>query len=381
MQLKVLRKGDLKDRVCVLVGTRPGIIKMSPIIKELERIEANYFVIHAGQHYSYNMDQLFFEELELSKPDYKLHSVKHCKLHGEQTAEMLKGIERVLIKEKPRIILVCGDANFNLAGALAGRKLHINVGHVEAGLRSNDWRMPEEHNRVIIDHISDYLFAPTEEARLNLIEDNIKGKIYVFGNTIVDAILQNIEIAETRTEIFKKHSLKPKEYFLLTIHREENVDFKETLTNIVEGIKKVYQNYPDYKMIFPIHPRTFNRLKNFHLLKELKRGNVNIITPLGYLDFLNLLHKAKLVLTDSGGIQEEACVLRTPCITLRESTERPETVDVGANIVVGSDPERNLEGVRKMMSKERDWQNPFGDGTTAQKIVDIILKRVLEHKN
>ena len=175
MKLKTLRKEELEDKICIVIGTRPSLIKQSPVIRELQKQSIPFFIIHSGQHYSYEMDRIFFNDLELPKPDYYLATPKECTLHGEQTAEMLKGIEQILLHERPKVVLVGGDANTNLAGALAARKLQIEVGHIEAGLRSNDWRMPEEHNRVMIDHISEYLFAPTEKAKENLIKDNVKG--------------------------------------------------------------------------------------------------------------------------------------------------------------------------------------------------------------
>ena len=378
MQLKVLREDELQNIVAVLVGTRPGVIKMSPIIRELKKRKVNFFVIHAGQHYSYNMDKVFFKQLRLSDPNFFLSTVKNYKLHGEQTAEMLKGIEKILVKMKPKILLVCGDANFNLAGALAARKLGIMVGHVESGLRSNDWRMPEEHNRVMIDHISEYLFAPTPQAKQNLIEDKVKGKIFIFGNTIVDAVYQNIQLTKSGSDILSRRNLRPKNYFLLTVHREENVDNKKTLTNIIDGLRKICKIYKDYQIVFPIHPRTKDRIEKFGLRDKLTIENLKIIDPVGYLDFLALLYNAKLVLTDSGGVQEEACILKTPCVTLRENTERPETVQVKANVIVGNDPEKIFEGVKKMIKIKCNWYNPFGDGKTAEKIIDVILKEIIK---
>jgi UDP-N-acetylglucosamine 2-epimerase (non-hydrolysing) len=371
MNLKTLNKNNLTNSIAVLVGTRPGIIKMSPLIRILSEKKADYFVIHAGQHYSYNMDKIFFEDLKLPLPGYVLTEVKKYKLHGEQTAEMIKGIESILINKKPRIILVCGDANFNLAGALAARKLHIDVAHVESGLRSNDWNMPEEHNRIIIDHISDYLFAPTELAKNNLIRDNVKGKIKVVGNIIVDAVNHNLKIANEESHILNNLNIKEKEYFVLTIHREENVDNINNLKNLVESIKLLSNHYSNNKIIFPIHPRTQNRLNMFKL-NFFNNKNIIIIPPLGYLDFLKLLFNARIILTDSGGIQEEACILKVPCVTLRDNTERPETVFVGANKVVGTDPDSILNGIKIMMNVNKNWENPFGDGDTAKKIIQTI---------
>jgi len=371
--MKILSKSALNDKICVIVGTRPGIIKMSPIIREIERKQVNYFTLHTGQHYSYEMDRKFFEDLELPEPQYKLPKCKEGSLHGEQTAHMLIGVEAILVKERPRLVLVCGDANTNLAGALAARKLQIEVGHVESGLRSNDWRMPEEHNRVIIDHISEYLFAPTKQAKENLIKDNVKGRIYITGNTIVDALLEHIEIAKKRSKVLQELELNKDEFILITFHREENVDFPDVLTSILKALKLVSRELK-IPLIFPIHPRTQKRIKGFNLVSLLEGiHNLKVINAVGYLDFLTLLNNARLVLTDSGGIQEESCILRVPCVTLRENTERQETVLVGANTIAGTKPENILKAVINSLDKKRDWPNPFGDGRAAEKIVNVLL--------
>ena len=331
-------------------------------------------MVHTGQHYSYEMDRKFFEDISLPEPRYKLETVKRYQTHGGQTAEMIKGVEKALFKEKPRIVLVGGDANTNLAGALATRKLQIKVGHVEAGLRSDDWQMPEEHNRVMIDHISELLFAPTEKERGNLIKDNVKGRIFVVGNTIVDAIYQNLEMAKARSSILDALGLRSNDYFVLTLHREENVDYKENLEQIVESLRDITQKYSS-QIIYPIHPRTKKRLKEFNLeVKAKSIKDLRIIEPLGYLDFLLLLSNARLALTDSGGIQEESCILKVPCVTLRRSTERPQTVEVGANSVTGLETGEILKGVAKMLEAKREWVNPFGDGLTAKRIIEIIEK-------
>ncbi len=370
-ELKVLRGSELQKKVGLFVGTRPGIIKFSPLMRELQRRGRDFFTIHTGQHYSYEMDKIFFDELDLPEPKYKFHDVAKSKYHGAQTAMMLAESEQALLKEKPRIVLVCGDANTNLAGALAARKLHIMVGHVEAGLRSDDWRMPEEHNRVMIDHISELLFAPTEETKQNLIRDNVKGRIFVTGNTIVDAVTQNIALARSRSRILADLGLEAEGYFLLTIHREESVDFKENLEAILSGIKLVSERF-GIPIIFPAHPRTVKNLEHFKLrsFADAVRG-LRLIKPLGYLDFLMLLGHAKLVLTDSGGIQEESCILRVPCVTLRKSTERPETVAVGANHVAGIEPEAIQRGAEMMIERPRNWENPFGE-EPSRKIIDVV---------
>jgi len=355
----------------LIFGTRPEIIKLSPIIRELEKRNNDFVLIHTGQHYSYEMDRIFFEELELPEPDYKLDVGLKAKTHAEQTGLMLIEVERILLKEKPKIVIVQGDTNTTLAGALSARKLNfIKIAHVEAGLRSYNWEMPEEINRVVVDHISDILFAPTEKAKENLLREGIpKTKIYVVGNTISDAVYHNIEIAKRKSRILERLGLKKGRYFLLTLHRAENVDYKHRLKNILKGIKLVKENFPEYDIVFPVHPRTKNRIREFELRNYL--NDLLVVDPVGYLDFLTLEANARLILTDSGGVQEEACILRVPCVTLRTETERPETVEIGANVVAGRDPKKILESVRAMLAKDRNWENPYGVDVS-QKIVTIL---------
>ncbi len=372
-EIKVLKKEELEDKVCVVVGTRPGIIKFSPIIRELQKQKKNFFIVHTGQHYSYDMDKIFFDDLELPEPHYKLHEVKEERFHGGQTALMLKGLEDALLKEKPNVVLVGGDANTNLAGALAARKLRIPLGHIEAGLRSDDWRMPEEHNRVMIDHISDYLFAPTKKAQSNLLGCGIKGSVMITGNTICDAVHQNIEIAESKSTILTKLDVQTKKYFLLTAHREETVDDEKIFRNVLDGIKRVSEQYNTI-ILFAVHPRTKKRIDHFGLNDVVSRiNNLRIIDPPGYLDFLVLLKNCRLVITDSGGIQEESCLLNVPCVTIRENTERPETVEAGGNFIAGNNPEKIVDGVTVMLQSSGPWVNPFGKGAS-KKIVDAIKK-------
>jgi len=354
-------------KISIILGTRPEIIKMSPVIRELENKGLDYFILHTGQHYSYNLDKIFFEDLELSEPKYNLDVGSGT--HAEETGKMLMGIEKVLNEEKPDVVLVEGDTNTVLAGALAATKLHIKVSHVEAGLRSYDRTMPEEINRVLTDHVSDYLFAPTVKARENLLREGIEeDKIFVTGNTIVDAVYQNLEIARRKVDILKKLNLNLKGYFLVTVHRQENVDVKERLKGILDGLELVYNKF-DLPIIYPIHPRTMKRIREFGL--EVPKG-ITAIEPLGFLEFLQLEANAKLVLTDSGGVQEETCILNVPCVTLRDNTERPETLEVGSNVLVGVNQNKILEGVNTMLIKERDWNNPFGDGKAGERIVGII---------
>jgi UDP-N-acetylglucosamine 2-epimerase (non-hydrolysing) len=356
-----------KVDVAIILGTRPEIIKMSPIIRECKKQGLDYFILHTGQHYSYNLDKIFFNELELPAAKYNLDVGSGT--HAEETGKMLIGIEKVLKEEKPDIILVEGDTNTVLAGALAASKLHIKVGHVEAGLRSYDRNMPEEINRILADHDSDYLFAPTEKAKKNLLREGIEeNKIFVTGNTIVDAVYQNLEIARRKVDVLNKLNLNPEEYFLVTAHRQENVDIKERLKGILDGLELVH-NDCNLPIIYPIHPRTKKKIREFGL--KIPEG-IELIKPLGFLEFLQLEANAKLVLTDSGGVQEETCILKVPCVTLRENTERPETLEVGSNVLAGVNQDKILESVKKMMNKERNWTNPFGEGKAGRAIIEIL---------
>ena len=325
-----------------------------------------FFILHTGQHYSYSMDRVFFEQLGLPEPKHNLEAGSGT--HGEQTGRMLIGIEKVLMEEKPDVALVEGDTNTVLAGALASVKISIPVGHVEAGLRSFDRSMPEEVNRVLTDHVSNYLFAPTEKARSNLLKEGISGeKIFVTGNTIVDAVRQNIKLAEENSNILEEIGVNGDDYFLVTVHRQENVDNKQRFRNILEGLRLVHEHF-NLPVVYPVHPRARKRMSEY----GLRGDSLTMVEPLDYLSFLRLESRAKLILTDSGGVQEEACILRVPCVTLRYNTERPETVDVGANIIAGTEPENILEKTRLMVEKRRDWENPFGDGRAAERIVSII---------
>ncbi len=353
-------------KVGVILGTRPEIIKMSPVIRQLEGKGLDFFILHTGQHYSYNLDEVFFEQLELPQPKYNVSVGSGS--HAEETGKMLIEIERVLQQEKPDIILVEGDTNSVLAGALAAAKLHIRVGHVEAGLRSYDRTMPEELNRLLTDHLSDCLFAPTERAREILVGEGIpKEKIFVTGNTIVDTVYQNLKIATSRADALEKLNLQPKEYFLVTVHRQENVDGPGRFGGILEGLKKLSKMF-EIPVIYPIHPRSRKKMEEF----GLRADGLRLIEPIDFLSFIQLEANAKLVLTDSGGIQEEACILSVPCVTLRDNTERPETLEVGSNILAGAIPEKILESSQIMLGRENNWPNPFGDGKAGERIISII---------
>ena len=357
-------------RIAIIVGTRPEIIKMSPIIRCLENSSESYFIIHTGQHYSISMDKIFFEDLRLPLPRYNLSVGSGT--HGWQTAQLLEKIEDVLLNENPDIVLVQGDTNSVLAGALSASKLHIKVGHVEAGLRSYDRNMPEELNRVLTDHASDYLFAPTELAENILLGEGIpKERIFVTGNTVVDALIQNMEIADSNFSVMEKLEIKEKEYFLATIHRPENVDNKARLNSILVGFKLIYEAF-QLPIVFPVHPRTRKMLTAYNIILP---EYIFTTQPIGYLEFLELEAHATLILTDSGGIQEEACILNVPCVTLRDNTERPETVEVGANIIAGTTPLRVQDSVNEMLKRSGSWSNPFGNGHSAEQIIRIINYR------
>ncbi len=355
--------------ISIILGTRPEIIKMSPVIRECDRKGIDYFILHTGQHYSYEMDRLFFEELKLPQPAYNLDAGSGS--HSEQTGRIMTGIEKVLEKEKPDIVLVQGDTNTVLAGALAAAKSNIRIGHVEAGLRSFDRTMPEEINRIVADRISDYLFTPTDNARSNLIKEGIsEDAIFNTGNTIVDAVEQNLNIAGKKDQVLDEHHLRPKGYFLATAHRQENVDNTGRLKEILTGLARINKKH-SVPVLFPVHPRTAKRINEY----GMNTDGIIITPPLGFLEFLYLEANAKLVLTDSGGVQEETCILGVPCITLRDNTERQETLEAGSNILAGANADNILHLTNEMLERHHVWKNPFGDGLAGKYIIDIIFNR------
>jgi len=354
--------------IAIILGTRPEIIKMSPIIRECEKRKHDFFILHTGQHYSYEMDRVFFEQLDLPEARYNLDIGSAA--HGQQTGRMLSEIENVLMQEIPDTVIVQGDTNTVLAGALAAAKLGIKVGHVEAGLRSYDRSMPEEINRTLADHCSDYLFAPTETSRNTLLGEGIHDEqIFVTGNTIVDAVWQNVKLAEQKASILDKLDIKSKQYLLATAHRQENVDDPVRFNGILKGLKRTAEEF-DMPVIYPIHPRSKARMKSFGMQVNVI---IRLIDPVDFLAFLKLENNASLVLTDSGGVQEETCILGVPCVTLRDNTERPETIEVGSNVLAGTEPEKILECARSMLGRSNSWKNPFGDGRAGEKIRRVMM--------
>lgn len=353
------------NKICIVLGTRPEIIKLSPIIRELQDRKNDFFIIHTNQHYSEKMDKIFFDELELPQPKYNLE-IGSC-THGQMTGRMIEKIEKILLEEKPQWVIVQGDTNSVLAGALAASKIGIKVGHVEAGLRSYDRTMPEEINRIITDNISNALFCPTEKQKEILLKEGINpNKIFVTGNTIVDAVYGNMKLLDKHSEL---DHYKKEEYFLLTLHRPANVDDKNNLVELLNAITEVSIKH-NCPVFFPIHPRTKKQIENFNI--EINQKQIKIMEPVGYLEMLALETNAKLIFTDSGGIQEEACILHIPSVTLRENTERPETLDVGASILAGHNKDKIINGAEKMINISRGWQNPFGDGKSSEQIINLI---------
>jgi len=349
-------------RIATVVGARPQFIKAAPVSKAIAAHGLQEYLIHTGQHYDYGMSQVFFDELDLREPDVNLGIGQGT--HAQQTGRMLIAIEQVLLDQKPDWVLVYGDTNSTLAGGLAAVKLHIPLAHVEAGLRSFNRLMPEEHNRVLVDHCADLLFCPTQTAVKNLKNEGLSQGIHLVGDTMYDAVLQFSGLAQTKSSILTQLKLNPRSYSLATIHRAYNTDDPGALKALFDAFGKTGE-----KIILPIHPRTANSIKTNRIQVS---ENVTLIDPVSYLDMLMLEQQARLILTDSGGVQKEAYFFGVPCITLRPETEWIETRDSGWNQVVGNDLEKIMEAVNK-----KDWprEQPiglFGDGHAAEKIAALL---------
>jgi UDP-GlcNAc3NAcA epimerase len=350
-------------KVVSIIGARPQFIKCAPLSRELRKSHKE-ILVHTGQHYDHEMSDIFFEELEIPTPDYNLGIGSGS--HGEQTGKLLIEIEVVLKKELPDLVLVYGDTNSTLAGALAAVKLHIPIAHVEAGLRSFDRTMPEEINRIITDHISDYLLCPTQTAVDNLAAENVKEGVFLTGDIMADALAYNQHIAEKKSRILENLSLQKKKYLVMTVHRPGNTDSKKNMASILAAVSE-----SKFPVIFPTHPRTRKYLQEFGLWETMP-GNIVVTESIGYLDMIRLMENASKILTDSGGIQKEAFMLGIPCITLRDNTEWVETLKDGWNVLVGGDRKRIVEEVKRKQSILLRQENLFGDGNTAERIVRIF---------
>ena len=347
-------------RVLTVLGARPQIIKAAPVSRALRRNHEE-FLLHTGQHYDDAMSDLFFRQLAIPAPDANLGVGSGG--HGAQTGAMLAGVETVALEHRPDWILIYGDTNSTLAGALAGAKLHIPVAHVEAGLRSYDRRMPEEVNRVVADHVSTLLLCPTETAVANLLREGINTGVEMVGDVMFDAYLQNLEVARGSCRILHELALQRGAYQLLTIHRAENVDRPDVLAAIVQGVTDSGR-----QVVFPVHPRTRAALAAGG---PSTAPNLRLIDPVGYLEMLVLEENAEAVVTDSGGVQKEAYFAGRPCITVRDRTEWVETVAAGWNILVGTDPGRIAEAMRNYRPTALR-PDLFGDGHAAERVVAAL---------
>jgi len=354
-------------KIGIIVGTRPEIIKLAPIMYEFIQRNINFVLIHTNQHYTKNMDEVFFNNLKLPTADYNLNVGSAS--HAIQTAQILTTLEPILIKEEIELVFVQGDTNTVLAGSLAASKLNIKIAHVEAGLRSYDRTMPEETNRIITDHISDYLFAVTDVQRQILEKEGIsKEKVHVVGNTIVDILNKSQELIGNKNVNEINKQLGTDNYFLMTAHRPENVDDESALNEMLNLCNNLSEKF-NKKIVWPIHPRAKKNIKKYNL--KLSDSFI-ILEPQDYFDFILLMKNAFVILTDSGGLQEESCILKVPCLTLRNNTERPESIKAGGNTLVGRDIDKAIQAVLHYQTKNKNWDNPFGDGDTAKKIIDII---------
>jgi UDP-N-acetylglucosamine 2-epimerase len=344
-------------KVLSIVGARPQFIKAAPVSRAIRRTH-DEVLVHTGQHYDDNMSDLFFRELSIPEPDINLGVGSGS--HGAQTGAMMAGLEKVVMDAKPDWVLVYGDTNSTLAGALVAAKLHVRLAHVEAGLRSFDRRMPEEVNRVVADHVSDLLLCPTQVAVENLKREGIDNGVHLVGDVMYDAFLFNVEAARKQSSVVEKLGLEPGGFALVTVHRAENTDDADRLHTIVRGLDE-----SGLDVVLPLHPRTRSRLS------EALPKRIQVIEPVGYIDMLALEAAAAVIATDSGGVQKEAYFLGKPCVTLRDSTEWTETVDAGWNVLVGADSKRIAEAMRTFRPNTAR-PNLFGHGDAAEKIVSLL---------
>jgi len=362
-------------KIINVVGARPNFMKVAPIVAAMKRRSSEFqsFMVHTGQHYDPRMSDAFFSDLDMPEPDIYLGVGSGS--HAVQTATVMQAFEPVLLKEKPDWVLVVGDVNSTLACALVCAKLGIKVAHVEAGLRSRDRTMPEEINRLLTDQISDLLLTPSRDGDVNLLAEGVpEERIRFVGNVMIDSLLGNLERAR-KSSTLADLNLAGKDYALLTLHRPSNVDQKDGFGGILDSLTEIARQMP---IVFPAHPRTRKMIDELGLSEKVERADLRVIEPVGYLGFVQLLEGARLVLTDSGGIQEETTVLGVPCITLRENTERPITVEVGTNIIAGTNPARIVEAARQALESPADKSSirvpELWDGHTAERILDALIE-------
>jgi UDP-GlcNAc3NAcA epimerase len=353
-------------KIVTIIGARPQFVKASVISKALRQAGHTQILVNTGQHYDDNMARIFFEEMGIPKPDYDLGVGSGT--HASQTAGSLVGIEEILLSEKPDFIIVFGDTNATLAGALAAAKLHIKIAHIEAGLRSYNRDMPEEINRVVTDVLSDLLFVPTEVAADNLEREGITAGIHIVGDAMVDTLMTYTKIAEQKSRVLDDLKLEKNEFLLMTIHRPSNADHDDRLLSILGQVSRL--NLP---VIFPVHPRSRPRVEK---LISQTSGNIRIIDPIGYLDMMMLEKYAKLIITDSGGVQKEAYLHKTPCLTVRGETEWVETVRDGWNYVVGDQLDK-IYTLSNDFPKPQQWKPHYGDGQSADKIVRLLEENLV----
>ncbi len=362
-------------KIINVVGARPNFMKIAPIQREMAKYDnIQPILVHTGQHYDERMSKLFFDDLQLPKPDIYLDVRSGS--HAVQTAKVMMAFEEVVQREKPDLVIVVGDVNSTAACSMVAAKLHTKIAHVEAGLRSFDRRMPEEINRLVTDVLSDFLFVTEKSGLQNLKHEGIDdSKVHFVGHVMIDSLIY-FEPMAAQSPILENMGLQPQEYGVITLHRPSNVDNKESFLKLLNAFEVIEKQIP---LVFPIHPRSQKMIDQLGLREKVeKMHNLRLTEPLGYLDFMRLLHNAKLVLTDSGGLQEETTYLGIPCITLRENTERPITVEVGTNVLVGTDTQRIIEEAQKVLDgKAKKGQIPeLWDGKAAERIVKIIDKEL-----
>ncbi len=359
-------------KILNIVGARPNFMKIAPIVREMRRRSGEFLplIVHTGQHYDAAMSDSFFVDLGIPKPDFHLEVGSAS--HAVQTARIMMAFEPIVLEEKPDWVLVVGDVNSTIACALVCAKLGIKVAHVEAGLRSRDRTMPEEINRILTDSISDLLLTTSEDADENLKQEGVADdKIKFVGNVMIDSLFYNLEkslISKTRENL----ELNEKDYAVLTLHRPSNVDEREVFSGLLDALCSISERLP---IIFPVHPRTNANIEKFDFAERVANSNIRLIEPLGYLDFMNLYSGAKLVLTDSGGLQEETTALSIPCLTLRENTERPITIELGTNQLVGTNPDKIKQAAYSILENTltKDAKiPPLWDGHAAERICDAL---------